>query len=354
MSENAFADGWAKLQDQHACPGCSRPTSALELCEHTHPLCGACCYRKHPNRCRTCRGTGQVGDYKATDRGPIAAPGRVLSGTTSTCAHCLGSGASERGDVMTPEAATALRKPFPPESVGKLPKSTCRDCSQSQRKRCDRHNWVNNCPECHGSHTSATLHLDYVGHAATTDRLLTVDPAWTWEPFALTPDGLPAPDREGNLWIRLTVCGVTRIGVGDGKSAKERIGDAIRNAAMRFGVALDLWAKEDLVEFARAIHQNSPAPLAARPQASAEPAPASDPGRASAGEPVLLDTGSKLAKALFAALGDHGITYRQDRLDYCSHVLGRSVESSATLTEADARTLLVELDRLDDTTGADA
>ena len=43
-----------------------------------------------------------------------------------------------------------------------------------------------------------------------------------------------------------------RIGVGDGKSAKECIGDAIRNAAMRFGVALDLWAKDDLVEFKQA------------------------------------------------------------------------------------------------------
>jgi hypothetical protein len=27
---------------------------------------------------------------------------------------------------------------------------------------------------------------------------------------------------------------------------KERIGDAIRNAAMRFGIALDLWSKEEL------------------------------------------------------------------------------------------------------------
>jgi hypothetical protein len=88
--------------------------------------------------------------------------------------------------------------------------------------------------------------LDYVGHAAVTDRLLEVDPGWVWEPLALTPDGLPALDRAGNLWIRLTVCGVTRLGVGDGKNAKECISDAIRNAAMRFGVALDLWAKDGL------------------------------------------------------------------------------------------------------------
>lgn len=115
---------------------------------------------------------------------------------------------------MTPDEAKKLREKFPPGTVGKLPKGG--------------------------------VMLDYVGHAAVTDRLLQVDPAWSWEPLALTPDGLPATDKAGNLWIKLTVCGVTRIGVGDGKSAKEAIGDAIRNAAMRFGVALDLWSKEEL------------------------------------------------------------------------------------------------------------
>ena len=137
---------------------------------------------------------------------------------------------------MTKDAATSLRKPFPAASIGKLPKGGAM--------------------------------LDYVGHAAVTDRLLTVDPNWSWEPFAIGPDGLPALDAGRNLWIRLTICGVTRIGVGDGKSAKECIGDAIRNAAMRFGVALDLWAKEDLVEFAQAA--NKPAPVTA-------PAPTGEP-----------------------------------------------------------------------------
>ena len=96
---------------------------------------------------------------------------------------------------MNDATRLALRKPFPPESVGKLPKSACGACSKSQNKRCERHTWVSNCPECHGGHTSAAIHLDYVGHAAVTERLLTVDPLWSWEPLALDPTGLPALDR---------------------------------------------------------------------------------------------------------------------------------------------------------------
>jgi hypothetical protein len=127
---------------------------------------------------------------------------------------------------MTPQEAAQLRVPFAEESIGQLPRSTCRACTDSPRKRCEQHTWVSNCPMCHGSHTSATMHLSYVGHALTTDRLLAVDPQWNWEPVAYDAAGLPALDGSRNLWIRLTVCGVTRLGVGDGKSMKECIGDA--------------------------------------------------------------------------------------------------------------------------------
>lgn len=96
---------------------------------------------------------------------------------------------------------------------------------------------------------------DYVGHANVTDRLLEVDPEWTWTPVAKGEDGLPLVelDDSGNpmgLWIELTIGGVTRLGYGSlekpkphGNAIKELIGDAIRNAAMRFGVGLDLWIK---------------------------------------------------------------------------------------------------------------
>jgi len=125
---------------------------------------------------------------------------------------------------MTPEQAQALRAPFPEHMVGKLPK--------------------------------AGVQLDYVGHAAVTDRLLSVDPDWSWEPMTFTPEGDPrviVADKECWFWIRLTVCGVTRPAVGTASRSafdlpKQLISDALRNGAMRFGVALDLWAKEDLHE----------------------------------------------------------------------------------------------------------
>lgn len=124
---------------------------------------------------------------------------------------------------MTPEIAEILRAPFPPEQIGHLPK--------------------------------AGLQLDYVGHADVTSRLLEADPEWTWEPFATDAHGGPlldtdAQDNPVGLWIKLTVGGVTRLGYGSCPSGqrdavKVLIGDALRNAAMRFGVAVDLWAKGD-------------------------------------------------------------------------------------------------------------
>ena len=104
-----------------------------------------------------------------------------------------------------------------------------------------------------GTMPKGGVQLSYVGHGAVTSRLLDVDPTWTWEPVAYEPNGLPVFERDGEgnpigFWIRLTVDGVTRLGYGDCPSKqtsaeKVLIGDALRNAAMRFGVALDLWIK---------------------------------------------------------------------------------------------------------------
>lgn len=141
-----------------------------------------------------------------------------------------------------------LRRPFPDNQVSKLPKESR---AQIDERKANRNSAIN-CKVCGGWHHKNAVHLDYVGHAALTDRLLDTDIEWSWEPMAFGPDGLPALDRNGGMWIRLTVCGVSRIGYGsaDGKTGgdavKEVIGDALRNAAMRFGAALDLWHKGDL------------------------------------------------------------------------------------------------------------
>jgi hypothetical protein len=153
-------------------------------------------------------------------------------------------------EPVKPPGLALLREPFPPNQISKLPKESKK---QREEREADRSKGVS-CTVCGGWHHKNAVHLDYVGHAALTDRLLDVDPNWGWEPVAFR-DGLPAFDQTGGLWIKLTVCGVTRLGYGHaaakpqmdpGAREKEVIGDALRNAAMRFGAALDLWHKGDL------------------------------------------------------------------------------------------------------------
>jgi hypothetical protein len=105
--------------------------------------------------------------------------------------------------------------------------------------------------------------LAYVGHAEITKALIEIDPNFTWEPV-VGPDGLPLiriqhgliprRDREplpqdmATMWGRLTLNGVTRWAVGSVEAHKpdldkELVSDFLRNAAMRFGVALGLWMK---------------------------------------------------------------------------------------------------------------
>ena len=120
---------------------------------------------------------------------------------------------------MNKEQQAKLREPFPAEQIQKL------DAGYAK--------------------------LDYVSHAWVTNRLLEVDPEWTWEPVAFDENGLPKFDENGGLWIKLTVCGVTRYGYGEpqGRDAYDKIkgaiGNSIRVAGMRFGIGLDLWTKED-------------------------------------------------------------------------------------------------------------
>lgn len=175
---------------------------------------------------------------------------------------------------MDEKTASKLREQFPPEVVGKLPRVTCPKCANPKKfGQCSDHDKAR-CGECGNYISTRHIHIDYVGHADVTSRLLEADPDWSWEPHARDIDpavlaGITdaevlrmvlesAPpkfdlDEHGDpvgLWIKLTVAGTTRPGYGSCPSGqtdavKVLIGDALRNAAMRFGVALDLWAKGD-------------------------------------------------------------------------------------------------------------
>lgn len=164
---------------------------------------------------------------------------------------------------MSKTGLELMREPFPAHQIGKLAKGSKAQtqCAPQEKK---------NCEVCGGWHHPKMIHLDYVGHAALTDRLLDCDPNWTWRPLAFK-EGLPAFDATGGLWIELTVCGVTRLGYGNaqdsdykeiGSREKEVIGDALRNAAIRFGAALELWHKGQL--HVETEEKDEPPPITAR------------------------------------------------------------------------------------------
>jgi len=96
------------------------------------------------------------------------------------------------------------------------------------------------------------INLAYVSHADITKILIEVDPAWSWKPVQWV-NGRPAINVENGtatMWGTLTLLGKSMLGVGSVRADKqdldkELVGDFLRNAAMRFGIALSLWSKQD-------------------------------------------------------------------------------------------------------------
>ena len=100
-----------------------------------------------------------------------------------------------------PTGLALLRVPFEPHQISKLPKPTK---AQTDEVKADFKKGIR-CQICGTWHHPNVVHLDYVGHAALTDRLLDADPNWNWEPLSLDEQGLPALDKNGGMWITLTV-----------------------------------------------------------------------------------------------------------------------------------------------------
>jgi len=234
---------------------------------------------------------------------------------------------------LTPEKLAALRKPFPQEQVSRRPTISCRDCRNSPSKVCPNHQKIR-CDATTGCGqyiTSAHFHLDYVGHADVTDRLLDIDPDWNWEPLAVDENGLPRFDRHDGLWMKLTICDKTVLcyGSAPGKTGadaiKEVIGDGIRNGAMRFGVALDLWNGKFAKMAENLDLDNIPeelAPLAAK----------------------ATIVQFRRIKELWSALGFIGDINQETRIKVASHIIGREIDSEQDLTCDEAVALILALE----------
>jgi hypothetical protein len=134
-------------------------------------------------------------------------------------------------------------------------------------------------PKIIGKLPKGGMQLDFVGHADVTKMIIEIDPFWTWEPVAFSADGLPAYRVENGMahmagW--LTIHGVRRLGIGSVAHnkpdlLKELASDFLRNAAMRFGICLSLWTKQEWDDVDRPV-ASAPAPKAAKkPVAEADP-----------------------------------------------------------------------------------
>jgi hypothetical protein len=137
-----------------------------------------------------------------------------------------------------------LREPFAPSQIGKLPKGGD-DVAKSAYQRCE---------VCKQKAPPHHWHVDYVGHAIVTDRLNRVVGTDGW---SYTRPERVHDDRGKLLAVisEMTILGHTKgIEVGGPATSastyagqlKTAISDYICRAAMRFGVALDLWAKQEL------------------------------------------------------------------------------------------------------------
>ena len=184
---------------------------------------------------------------------------------------------------------------------------------------------------------------DYVDHGHVTERLLQIDPEWTWEPCATDENGVPILVVLGQmsyLWGRMTVCGVTRIDVGSVETKKnevlkEAVSDCIKRCAMRFGVALHLWMGEDIPDRSKAagsasVSRRSPAkspskPVEAGPAATSEVTPED-----------LLELADRAGQ-----VGVEG----EDLRAVAAKALGRSIEKSSDIkTHAEIEKVMKALD----------
>lgn len=200
------------------------------------------------------------------------------------------------------------------------------------------------------------VNLAYVSHAEITRILIQVDPLWSWQPCGWE-NGRPQINVDNGMatmWGILTIHGKDMIGVGSARAdkgdvEKELIGDFLRNAAMRFGICLNLWSKEANDDGGRpqiratttTIVSSGGAPRPqSRPAPTAPKAPAKAPvdatKKANAGNPA-----SEKQLAFMAKLGKENNI--PDLAQFASGVIGRAVNTLNVMNASEASQVIDRL-----------
>lgn len=130
---------------------------------------------------------------------------------------------------------------------------------------------------------------DFVGHADITRILIEVDPHWKLVPI-MWEEGRPKihiVNDDATCWFEFTLLGQPRLCVGTAKAKSPDLdkilyGDALRNAAMRFGIGLSLWTKqewEDLDNYKESAPKQKQTGTASKTHNKAPVEPADEPVR---------------------------------------------------------------------------
>jgi hypothetical protein len=162
-------------------------------------------------------------------------------------------------------------------------------------------------PKIVGKLPKGGIQLDFVGHADITRILIEIDPLWSYEPCGWD-NGRPAIHVENGMatmWAYLIVHGKKMLGVGSVRADKqeldkELVGDFLRNAAMRFGISLALWTKNEWED----LGGHAPAPQKSTTIRKPAPKPVADIAVTST-IPVDPEIVGKFIKACAGANLDH-------------------------------------------------
>jgi hypothetical protein len=162
-------------------------------------------------------------------------------------------------------------------------------------------------PKIVGKLPKGGTQLDFVGHADITRILIEIDPLWSYEPCGWD-NGRPAIHVENGMatmWAYLIVHGKKMLGVGSVRADKqeldkELVGDFLRNAAMRFGISLALWTKNEWED----LGGHAPAPQKSTTIRKSAPKPVADVDITST-LPVYQEVIGKFVRACEDANLDH-------------------------------------------------